>query len=235
MANDRAAMLFCAPLPPVHIADDTPVVIGRHKSCGLAVRCEDISRRHAEVSREGDAYVVRDLGSTNGTFVNGEEIGESHRLAPGDRIELGSCMVNFCEIDGSVNGSHDDPDSLLTLVASRPTGREAFHGDLTAIPTFAVLQVLELGNKTGILSLETPDGSGIICFRNGSPIHAETGKHCGFDAALALIGARLGSFCFEPQDVSFESTLACSVTEMLLEGCRLEDEEKAGAGEKTEA
>jgi pSer/pThr/pTyr-binding forkhead associated (FHA) protein len=226
MARDRAAMLFCAPLPPVHIPRDAPVAIGRHKSCGLSVRREDISRRHAEVRREGDAFVLRDLGSTNGTFVNGEEIGESHRLSPGDHIELGSCTISFCEIDTHANEDDEDPDSVLTMVASRPTGREAFNGDLGEIPTFAVLQVLEIWNKSGILVLDTPDGTGMICFRNGSPFHAETGKLCGFDAALALIGARSGSFRFEPQDVSFESTLECTVTEMLLESCRLEDESR---------
>ncbi|MBW2272728.1 MAG: FHA domain-containing protein [Deltaproteobacteria bacterium] len=203
------------------------MTIGRHKSCRLSVRREDISRRHAEVSREGSAFFVRDLGSTNGTFVNGEEIGESRRLIPGDRIELGSCTINFCEIDASVNDHDDeDPDSDLTIVSSRPSGREAFNGDLGEIPTYAVLQMLELGNKSGILVLETPDGTGMICFRSGSPVHAETGKLCGFDAALALIGARSGSFRFEPQDVDFESTLECSVTEMLLETCRIEDEQK---------
>lgn len=219
-------MLFCAPLPPVQISGEAPVVIGRHKSCDLAIRHEDISRRHAEVSREGDDYLLRDLGSTNGTFVNGQEIAESHRLEPGDHIELGSCTVNFCEIDAGVDDD-GDPDSALTMIAtSRPSGRNAFAGDLAEMPTFAVLQILELGNKTGILVLDTPQDTGMICLRNGSPVHAETGKLCGFDAALSLIAAKTGSFRFEPQDLSMESTLACSVTEILLESCRLEDEEK---------
>jgi pSer/pThr/pTyr-binding forkhead associated (FHA) protein len=51
-----------------------------------------VSRRHAEVRRVGDAVVVNDLGSTNGTRVNGVPIREQH-LASGDEITVGSTTL----------------------------------------------------------------------------------------------------------------------------------------------
>ena len=54
----------------------------------------NVSRRHAEVRRMGDAVVVADLGSTNGTRVNGIPVREQH-LATGDEITVGSTTLVF--------------------------------------------------------------------------------------------------------------------------------------------
>jgi len=54
----------------------------------------NVSRRHAQVRREGDAVLVVDLGSTNGTRVNGVPVRE-HRLVPGDVISVGTTALRF--------------------------------------------------------------------------------------------------------------------------------------------
>ncbi len=67
--------------------------LGRHGSSDLQFDPEhdlDVSARHAAVFRQGPTFVVRDLGSTNGTWVNGERIRSDRPLEPGDRIRLGS-------------------------------------------------------------------------------------------------------------------------------------------------
>ena len=69
-------------------------VIGRLAGSDIELDDPGASRRHAEVRRDGDAYVVADLGSTNGTLVNGSEIGE-HALADGDRITIGHSTLEF--------------------------------------------------------------------------------------------------------------------------------------------
>lgn len=54
----------------------------------------EISRHHARITRAPDGdYVIEDLGSTNGTFVNGTQIAAVHRLADGDRIEVGGTTL----------------------------------------------------------------------------------------------------------------------------------------------
>jgi pSer/pThr/pTyr-binding forkhead associated (FHA) protein len=54
----------------------------------------NVSRRHAQVRREGDAIFVVDLGSTNGTRVNGVPVRE-HRLVSGDVISVGTTALRF--------------------------------------------------------------------------------------------------------------------------------------------
>lgn len=66
--------------------------LGRHPSSDLQFdpeRDTDVSGRHAAVFRQGGGYVIRDLGSTNGTWVNGARIRSDRALEPGDRIRLG--------------------------------------------------------------------------------------------------------------------------------------------------
>jgi hypothetical protein len=66
-----------------------PVVIGRLPECQVVLGDPNVSRRHAEVRRTGEGIVVTDLGSTNGTKVNGVSVREQH-LASGDEITVGS-------------------------------------------------------------------------------------------------------------------------------------------------
>ncbi|MCI0341211.1 MAG: GAF domain-containing protein, partial [Planctomycetales bacterium] len=71
-----------------------PVVVGRAEECRLRLAGSDVSRRHCRVVRSGGGYAVQDLGSQNGTRVNGERV-EERPLRPGDRIEVGSAVLFF--------------------------------------------------------------------------------------------------------------------------------------------
>ncbi len=70
------------------------IVIGRSKDCDIRLDDPNVSRRHAEVRREGETYWVVDLDSTNGVAVNGERLKRS-QLADGDRITVGSTELVF--------------------------------------------------------------------------------------------------------------------------------------------
>ena len=76
--------------------DGGRVVAGRGTACDLVVRDTTVSREHAAFVRRGDAWWVIDLGSTNGTRVNGVRAAE-HPIAAGDRIELGDVVVELVE------------------------------------------------------------------------------------------------------------------------------------------
>ena len=64
------------------------VTIGRSRDCDVTLDDANVSRRHAEVRREGGTWVVADLGSTNGVKVNGHRVSQQP-LQPGDEITLG--------------------------------------------------------------------------------------------------------------------------------------------------
>lgn len=78
---------------PYPLAKDS-LAIGRLDACDIVLSDPGVSRRHAEVRREGDEWVLVDLGSTNGVAVNGKQV-RRHRLAAGDRIELGETTIEF--------------------------------------------------------------------------------------------------------------------------------------------
>jgi predicted component of type VI protein secretion system len=68
-------------------------VIGRHRDCNLRIPSSDVSRRHCLLRFKDGCLWVEDLGSTNGTFVNGEPVKARRRVEPGD--ELGVGPVSF--------------------------------------------------------------------------------------------------------------------------------------------
>lgn len=86
------------PLLGVRVPLDGEVELGRAPGCEVVLASEEVSRRHARIVPDGDGHRVHDLGSTNGTFVNGEEV-EARALAPGDRIQLGPFVARYLSAD----------------------------------------------------------------------------------------------------------------------------------------
>jgi phosphoserine phosphatase RsbU/P len=73
----------------------TLITLGRATDCTVPIRDRYLSRRHAEIVFDADAWLIRDLGSVNGTMLNGERVKHSAPLKPGDRITLGDSEVVF--------------------------------------------------------------------------------------------------------------------------------------------
>ena len=69
--------------------------VGREAGLGLSLIDEPtLSRKHAELERSGSQLVVRDLGSTNGTFVNGRKVSSDTVINPGDTVQFGSVQFS---------------------------------------------------------------------------------------------------------------------------------------------
>jgi len=73
---------------------DKPLSIGRLAECDVVLADDSVSRRHAEVRRQGSEILVTDLGSTNGTKVNGERVAE-RILDDGDVVTIGNVTLRF--------------------------------------------------------------------------------------------------------------------------------------------
>jgi len=224
MASDTNAMLFAPPQPPVQLPRRGQVVLGRSRECEVRLPDADTSRRHAKILCAGNRFVLHDLASTNGTFVNGERI-EQRELRPGDRLQIGANTVTFCQVS---SGLDQPDDTALTVLFERTLGSEVFRGDLAEIPPFALLQLLEMGRKTGLLRIDSDATPGKLWLRKGDPIHAETHHQVGFDAAVAIVHATSGRFAFEPSAALPEATIEATVTHLLLEAARRLDEGDAG-------
>ena len=81
-ADDRHALL-----------GEGEVVIGRSSYCSLVLDHDTLSRVHASLKVKGDGIELSDLGSSNGTFVNGVPIQEPTMVRPGDDIRLGKVKI----------------------------------------------------------------------------------------------------------------------------------------------
>jgi len=71
------------------------IALGRHPNCDVYVPDRRASRRHAEISWDGEACTLRDLGSANGTFFNGRRIATPQVLHDGDEIAIASAVFTF--------------------------------------------------------------------------------------------------------------------------------------------
>jgi diguanylate cyclase (GGDEF)-like protein len=90
------------------------VVIGRSSSATLQLDMDNVSRSHAHVARTPLGWVIKDLGSTNGTFVNDQPVRE-HILRDGDQIRIGRAMLKFLT-SGNVEAQyHEEIYRLMTL------------------------------------------------------------------------------------------------------------------------
>jgi predicted component of type VI protein secretion system len=75
--------------------------IGRHDDCLIRIRSAQVSRRHCEIVAEGDTLMVRDLGSSNGTFVNGKRVLGKQALKSGDVLTIGGVTLRVDPLQGA--------------------------------------------------------------------------------------------------------------------------------------
>jgi hypothetical protein len=69
--------------------------IGRSRQCDIVLNDPNVSREHAEVRQRGEQWFVRDLGSTNGTALNGRRLSGAEQVNSGDEIEIGTSVIGF--------------------------------------------------------------------------------------------------------------------------------------------
>jgi len=97
----------------------SPLAIGRRSDSGLVFHDTFVSRSHATVEKRGEHFVLRDAGSTYGSFVNGEQVAERH-LVHGDEIRLGNTLLRYFESEKPIplpRPREDAPDSHTAVLS----------------------------------------------------------------------------------------------------------------------
>lgn len=109
-------------------ASNPRALIGRDPTCALATNEPSVSRRHAEVSFAGDKLVIRDMGSSNGTWVDGEPVtADPQPLRPGQQVFLGHIplLVEWAGGAGGATVVGEMPAELRALIESRKAAKMA--------------------------------------------------------------------------------------------------------------
>ena len=103
-------------------------VIGRSDQCHLSVGTTSVSRQHCKISRGDTAVTVQDLGSRNGTYVNGEKIEGQRELTPGDELGVGPLLFQVRISSGISNAKQPKVESVADAVA-RTASQDSDIGD----------------------------------------------------------------------------------------------------------
>lgn len=102
------------------------VVIGREEGLDIVLQDPEASRRHARINWQGGRYTIEDLGSTNGTFVNGMQITIPQPLNPGDSIGIGQTALVFQVFGAEATPTaYQAPDQQAPAYTSSPNATTA--------------------------------------------------------------------------------------------------------------
>ena len=186
-----------------------------------------VSRRHAKISVESGDIFLEDLGSTNGSFVNGEKITRT-KLAEGDRILIGTSIIKVVASDGSA--SVQDAKAKMDAAASsaRPSAVSTMTGSIAEVALPDLLQLFSASKKTGVLQITTETDVGSIYLEEGKVQFAVVNGDESVPPEKAFYRVLVwdkGTFDLLPKvERTFPAEIQGSIEGLLMEGMRQLDE-----------
>lgn len=207
------------------------IVIGRSSDLDMVLVEDMVSRKHAKIVTDDRTVSIQDLGSTNGTFVNGEKI-RKVELKDGDRILIGTSIIKLVALDGQTNAmSETEARSKMQVTANKRPAAKSMSGSIEEIPLPDLLQLLSTSRKSGVVALRSDWGTGRIYLRKGQIYFATIDE--SFDvgprkAMYRMLTWTQGFFELEPPDErAVLEEIQDSTEGLLMEGMRQLDEFRA--------
>src|SRR5690606_8191917 len=140
------------------------VSIGKSRSCDEVLPDDSVSRLHAEITREGDAYRFRERGSTNGTFIGGARVQDAF-LKPGDVLGIGKVQLRFMPRDARAE----------LLPSEKERFGEVIGKSLEMRKVFGVLERVAPTDVTILIEGETGTGKDLVA----RAIHLQSARREG--------------------------------------------------------
>jgi hypothetical protein len=206
----------------VPLTEGAEIVIGRESDLDVVLQEDMVSRKHAKIVVRGGEIQISDLGSTNGTFVNGQKV-KRGRIAEGDRVLVGTSLMKVVRAEATV-----EQPTPLPHATRRPA---AMQGRLEEVPLPDLLQLLAASRKTGVLALldgpaeahvHLSDGKVIGCALASAPAMAPK------KAFARLLAIERGAFELRPAEAPPPSAAIDEPLEaLLMDGLRQLDEWRA--------
>jgi DNA-binding NtrC family response regulator len=125
--------------------------VGKRDTNDLILKDKAISRLHFEIEYTADSFLLRDMGSTNGTFLNGSKVKEAY-LTPGDLIKAGNTTLEFVSFDEKVKIAPSEHDSFGKMVGKSKKMRQIF----------AILEKISPSQASVIIEGETGTGKDLV-------------------------------------------------------------------------
>ena len=188
-----------------------------------------VSRKHAKITTDEKAVSIQDLGSTNGTFVNGEKIRKID-LKDGDRILIGTSIIKLVYVDGELTNSLSETEarSRMAVTANKKPPTRSMSGSIEEIPLPDLLQLLSTSRKSGVLVVRSDGGVGKLYMRKGQIYFASMDDSFNMGprkAIFRMLSWAQGFFELEPPDErAVLEELQDSTEGLLMEGMRQLDE-----------
>ncbi|HMA93565.1 MAG TPA: FHA domain-containing protein [Polyangiaceae bacterium] len=220
------------------LENDKDIVVGRSSELDMVLVEEMVSRRHAKITVHAGKITIEDLGSTNGTFVNGERI-QNAELHEGDRILIGTSILKVVPETPMGSDSRSNVKPIAPGVrkggrhrpGSLPGGSDEaprMTGHLEEVPLPDLLQLFSTSRKSGVLVLHHEGKVGRIMLDNGR-IHfaliEEQPEVLPFKCIYRMMEWQTGFFELEPPDsMRYKGALDAAVPEILMEVLRQQDE-----------
>lgn len=210
------------PLP-----ENGEIVIGRSSELDMVLVEDMVSRRHAKITVTNAQIFIQDLGSTNGSFVNGEKIKRA-RLNEGDRVLIGTSIIKLVATEGPA--SLDQAKAHLEDVAAgkRTSQVRTMTGSIAEVPLPDLLQLFSASKKSGVLVIRTDHNVGKVYLDKGKTVFAAVNEN--FDVSPLKSFYRIltwdsGTFDMEPpEEREFLEPIELSTEGLILEGMRVLDE-----------
>jgi hypothetical protein len=210
---------------------DREIIVGRSSELDMVLVEDMVSRKHAKITASSDQIIIQDLGSTNGTFVNGEKVKKA-RLKEGDRILIGTSIIKLVTVDNSSQlVSEEAARQRLEATGQRrsvSTAGKPMSGSIDEIPLPDLLQLLSTSRKSGVLSVRSDSGHGRIYLRKGQIYFATIDDSYDLSprkAMFRLLTWVSGTFELEaPDEKSVLEEIQESTEALLMEGMRQLDE-----------
>ncbi len=214
------------------------LVIGRSSELDMVLFEDMVSRKHAKLTLTPDQIIIADLGSTNGTFVNGEKVRRA-QLKEGDRILIGTSILKLVAVArpaGTIDPKAAQQNLERTAAAEekRQGPRSSVQGRLEEVPLVDLLQLLSTSKKTGAIVIRGYRG-GRVHLRIGKVVSAVIDADPTLPPKKALyrmVAWTQGGFEFMPQegDLPRMPSEIAEATEHLLTEALQQSEELARGG-----
>ncbi len=205
------------------------IIIGRSSDLDMVLVEDMVSRKHAKITTDDHVVTIQDLGSTNGTFVNGEKVRKAE-LKDGDRILIGTSIIKMVFVDGDATNhalSETEARSKMAVAANKRATPKSMAGSIEEIPLPDLLQLLSTSRKAGVLVVRTDTTTGRLFLRKGQIYFAtlDPGNAGPRKAIFRMLSWTQGSFELEPPDETPQPGEMDESTEaLLMEGMRQLDE-----------